>query len=304
MTTSEARQAPSGWRLALVWLACVLSTSVSAKGQGTLPLVNTALRIVAPDFRQNLSPQQILTVENEVGTKLAEEAGRKFPFLRWGRASATPISARLSLSLEAEPGPFAPSIFLVFTAESGNTRRLLRRVLLYSPSDGASTHNPAQLSSDIRRKLEELFGNEDFRASLHSEFLKGVPIASQVVVDSTDRVLVVPLPYKDLRPAADSVLSVSFTSETRRSDGTPELKDGLMELKPFGEYHQTPQEGSVQCKIALFSFRDITLALGGWHQDIATIFSPPGLRSLKIFVKHYVEDVNLGSDGPLVINPQ
>lgn len=303
MTTSKARQAPFGRRLTLVWLACVLSTSVSANGQGTLPLVNTAFRIVAPDFRQNLSSQQILAVENDVGTKVAEEAGRRFPFLRWGRATATPVSARLSLSLEAEPGPFASSIFLVFTAESGNTSRPLRRVLLYSPSDGASTHNPAQLSIDIRRKLEELFANEDFRESLHSDFLKGVPIASQVVVDSTDRVLVVPLPYNDLRPAGDSVLSVRFTSEARGSDGAMELRDGLMELKPFGRYHQTPQEGAVQCKITLFSFRDITLALGGWHQDIAAIVSPPGIRSLKIFVKHYVEDVNLDSDGPLVINP-
>ncbi len=292
-----------------IWIAPGLLTvflisSSCLGGEGESALVGTSFAIDAPAFA-NISGDRRAQLMEDVAKHLAGLCQAHFSFLRWAPASGVSepaqMAARLTVRLVEKAGMDGSSILLEYAAEvQGKPLQLpeLPKEEIYLFWQTQPTHNPAQLTNDVRNRLDQQFSSDAFRGLFSQSFLKAVPLTKQVRVRPRDKRLVLPVRWEALKAASDSVLNVEFESSTTREP----FKPGNMKLSPDGRIPQSPDEGLVQCRIQFYSFPPIVAS--DWHNDIPKVLEATHVRNLAVYMEKYVRDLHPDTRGTTVTEPQ
>jgi hypothetical protein len=277
--------------------------AIDAYAQLTPPSVGAKFTLEAGEFRDNLAPDKVQQLEEDLTALLAELNGRYFKFLRWTPIphSQNPdtVPTRLMVSLVATHHPLGARIDLAYRAfVSGQPLDLphVSDMRMYEAWGDQPRHAPAVLLAQLTDSLKSHFQNQALRDHLQLEFLKHVPLTDSVHVDQAGERLVVPIAWEELRASDASVLLVKFRSKPpNRPEG-----GGHMKMAPDGLARVDNTEGLVRCAIVFFDFPpDRTTQ---WHPEIPLILKHV-VGGLTIYMETYVLDTAPGTMGTLVIDP-
>jgi hypothetical protein len=232
------------------------------------------------------SPQQT-QVRDRVSRRLADLCKSHFGFFRWrpaGQARAAG-STRLTVTLRDLPRQSGQDNVLELSGRREGVEILLPqlgRTVVYQWFDLPKPSDPGTLGDRLIEKLEGLFANEAFRRELHARFLRGIPLAKEVVALDGDHRVIVPLSWDELRPGSDTVLLVKFIAAQQK---VGEMQLSLV-MKRFGQ----PKPGALQGAIKQFDCAPLTLStLGAWNAQIPTLLA--GAKHVRVFMQSYVNDL-------------
>lgn len=289
----------------------------AAAGQGSKPIVSTALVIKAPHFVDNLKESR-RGVETHVATELALKAETHFQFLSWLRTdgSAEPVDAELELQLVTEQRQYGAAVLLKYVARIAGKELALPQLPaqeLYDVYDDQPSHSPSLLRQDLVAVVQTDFANDSFLRKLHKQFLRKIPIANQVHVHEVGESIVVPFAWADLQATQESQLRVEFEGEGPAASTEPAAhgaamaslpnrstglaasaqplrakQEGNMGLDPVGEIELDAWRGMVQCNVAFFSFPPIRVSEVGWDDRIPGVLAEA--QSLRVFMEKYELD--------------
>ena len=265
------------------------------------PLVTTSFIIEATVF-DDIDANERQNLEEEIARYLAGQCRLHYGFLQWGKKSATTessVDATFELRLIEEVGVFGASVFLLFTASIENAPveiPHIGRLQLYQAWDDLPTHDPARLAGDIKKLLDDQFHSEAFIRPLHTDFLKFIPLVTEVHVDSARERIILPLKWELLNVGSESVLDVSFAA------GADEEKSpGNMILSPEGSNLSDRWFGMVQCYVMLFHYPRVDAV--SWHESIPGILLPENIIELHVFMNSYVKQRSSGTIGRTSLEP-
>ena len=247
-----------------------------------------------------LTPLQQDQVRDQVSRRLAELGASYFGFLHWrpaGQSGAAGV-ARLTVTLRDVPKQSGQDNVIELSGRYGNTAvslSQLGRTVVYRWFDLPKPSDPGALGDRVVQKLEELFASEAFRREVHAGFLRGIPLAEEVMALGGDRRILVPLSWDELRPGSESILLVKFVAASQRP--------GEMQLSLVKKRLAQPRRGALQAAIKLFDCAPITLSdLGAWNAQIPGLLE--GARQVRVFMEIYVHDVAPDVENGLVTSPR
>ena len=301
-STSSRWSRPAAERRPLFAVLLLAAVLLAAPGAAQPPPEVEAAFVIDPTSvfaTTKLTPAQQAQVREQVSRRLAELSSTHFGFVRWraaGQPGATPV-ARLAVTLRDVPKGSGSANVLVLSRRTGDSNVPLARIaptVVYEWFDLPKPSDPAVITADVAEKLEELFGRDAFRRELHEQFLKGVPLAQEVVAHDGDKRIIVPLSWDAMRPGSESVLRVTFMA--------PQQKRGEMELSLVKKRPGQPKPGALQGAIKLFDCAPLTLStLGDWNAQIPALLA--GAKQVRVFMASYVPDVAPDVDDGLVTSP-
>lgn len=245
-----------------------------------------------------LTPAQQTLLRDRMSDRLARICATHFGFFRWQPAGlAGGAAGRLTVTLRDLPRPSGQDHVLELSGRQGATAvafPLLGKPVLYQWFDLPKPSDPVVLGDRITEKLEELFANEAFRRELHTRFLRSVPLAQTVEAHDSDRRVIVPLSWDELRPGSGTVLLVKFVAAQ---------KEGEMQLSLIKKRLGQPRPGALQAAIKLFDWAPLTLStLGSWSSQIPPVLAEA--NQVRVFMDIYVHDAAPDVDGGLVTSPR
>lgn len=204
----------------------------SAWALDTKPHVVVNFEIVAPAFKLNL-PQRS-AAQTTLGAEVSSQVAQRFGFADW---TLTPRDdqARLGLlllKLEEEPNTVPnPRIVVKWYggADAATAKELpLPPIEVYAPTNpNWDTNSRANFETRVIDKLREAMRNDAFYDQFFKVFLRTLPIAKTVKALPSDRAIDVPVTWRDMLLAPDSVIVVRF-----RPAADAASEPGQLTLKP------------------------------------------------------------------------
>ncbi|MCK4680462.1 hypothetical protein KAT82_05010 [bacterium] len=288
---------------ALMIACAVLGAVPAARAQlaDEPPLVVTSFRIETDVFDKFDQPT-VERLADGVATHLFRLCDARFGFLTWGKLDSSTLACgparELTVRLVDGGGQgMLRSIYLEYSGgdpgDEGSHGRVERK-LLYRPTQDKPTQNWRQLLEEIqegRRDLAEKlevegmtqhFADQDFCDNLHNTFLRGIPIARDVIPNSEIRALILPVRYRLLRATRESILRVQFRTSSAETGGVSVACE--IDLHPVGWVNLEDCEGAVQCVIEEF----VCLGIDKEEWDvISEVLSPARCENLRVLMHEY-----------------
>lgn len=198
----------TGWLIALGILSL---TGLAPARAGEVQVLFT---VGSASFKANLK-QSAGDVETSMATELADQLRQCFPPLDWVTTpQANPSDAVLTATL-VEDKAVPPNYSIAWSAKVGATDLPLDsppiELPVYGPSDfQIPLRNAPRLIGDLQTKLRNWCAGEVMKARLHDQFIKNVPLAKQVTLDTTGRAVLIPLLWQRAKLDGQSVFRLEF----------------------------------------------------------------------------------------------
>lgn len=226
MNTVESRHRSllRGWRAyALAVLTCLVSNPGSAQPLPERPWILVLVEIESPSLRASLANRRG-DAERELARRLAVLLSQRHPFVGWRDAAPTPSAP----DAPAAMGTLVARVIDVGSAASGSPVELawalrgargdetltVPAVPLYLPFESSgSRHDALRFVEHAQSRLREKVLVEGFDEQARRHVVSRLPIARGVEAVPSDRVVLLPLRWQDLRLGAGSRLEVQVTQD-------------------------------------------------------------------------------------------
>lgn len=222
---STAGRRRRAWRAAVVLAAGVLALCLAARAQPPRPWVQVLVEIESPSLRDSLHTDRP-RAEADLGRRLAELLRERHPFVGWRGAAqagpapglaAAPMGTLLARVVDVGSAATGSAVELAWALRGaqGDERLPVPAVALYLPFEsGASRHDAALFVAHAHGRLGEKIRVQGFDEVTRLHVLRRLPIARAVEPLASDRVVLLPLRWQDLRLGAGSTLEVLVTQPT------------------------------------------------------------------------------------------
>lgn len=230
--TRPASTVASSLASTLASAALLAFTASASWALDSKPHVVVNFDIVAPAFKLNL-PQRS-AAQATLGNEIASQVAQRYAFADW---TLTPRDDQarlgtLSLRLEEEPNTVPnPRIVVKWYggADAASAKELaIPPIEVYAPTNpNWDTNSRANFETRVTDKLREAMRSDAFFEQFFKVFLRTLPIAKQVRTAPADRAIDLPVTWRELLLAPESVVVVRFR---RASDAGAEA--GTLTLNP------------------------------------------------------------------------
>lgn len=196
-------------------LCCVAALVCGTAVAQTPRVVKVGVSIESPQFTDFMSAEQRKKIESTVAGAVATELAKLYPIVDWraDAGNAIPVATLTAAVVETLADTPDPQIDLVWRAKAGNTALSLAHigtVELYSSfTSDRPVADSTQFSVDLTKVAVNWVMAETRWESFKSLFLSNVLIANKVIAKDAPLV-VLPLSYKDVRMAKNSILLVRY----------------------------------------------------------------------------------------------
>lgn len=298
-------------KLARGILGCLamLFAASNALALDTKPHVLVRFEITAPAFVRNL-PQRSQS-QQSLSEQLAAQMAERYAFADWpvtardGNAKLGELVLRLEEDGTTEPNP---SIVVRWYASFGANDVALQRlplpeVPIYEPSNpNWDTNSRRDFETRVLSRMNEKTRSDAFYGAFFQIFIRNLSIASTVHAQSGDHVIDVPMQWRDMLLAPESVIVVRF-KKTRGAVA----EQGSLRLSPVTA-RILPQDPSTQLSVtmlrgsvdqALFAAQPLNL-VSNWNDRLPELLTDAEVRC---YIFDYKPVEFAGTAGGLVIDP-
>ena len=284
-------------------LACLPWT---ADGALTPRIVQVVVTIEAQSFREGLGDARRQLFESTIATEVAASLGQQYPLIDWSATADAELPAgRLVAAVTERQPPILPNgvqelnpeVNLEWRAEIGGQALAMPSVfpqLLYSSTrvDRPIHDERGEFLALLREKIVGWARSDTNHLKL--EFLRYVPLATEVVVQSDKQVVLIPVPWQQSRIGEKSIFRLSY----RRGSDAPE-QTRIM-LSGLAQRLTDPLLGDTQSHVSECTRDGASIAAAQlWQSCVEPLSTNP--PSLRINVNDYIYDANPGvSDGTVL----
>jgi hypothetical protein len=291
-----------------------LAAGLLAPGSGSAqppPLVEATFHVdPASQLATKLPPAQLRFAQERLSKLLAELCATHFGFVRWRWVRpGQPVDRgvpRLTLRLRDVLKEGNKEITLGFVKTVDRREEPIPLLGPFTLVEWWKPNRPATenaLYELVAAKLdgaEGLFAGDTFRTRLHNWFLKGIPLAREVLPIAGERTVVVPLRWDAVRAASASILEVRFVSRCTPTQPAP----GVMRLSLVAKRVNPQYLGFMESAITLFHCAALTLeGTGAWSDEIPGLFEKSAVSETNVYMDTYVPALDTGTADGLVIDP-
>lgn len=178
-------------------------------------VVKVAVAIESAQFNDMMSDEDRRKIESDVATAITVELAKTYPIVDWrtNLGGAIPVATWTAAMVQEPSSSLDPEINVVWRATSGNTvldMPGLKKILLYREKTAfRPVGAPDQLARDLTKVTVSWVASDANWDNFKKLFLKHVVIANKVIANGSPLV-VVPLPYTNVKMAKDSILLVRY----------------------------------------------------------------------------------------------
>jgi len=201
------------------------------------PHVVVKFEVAVPAFARNL-PNRTQT-QDAIGQNLAQRIAGRYPFADWSIAPHSKDARLGSLVLRLEednstaPNPRIVAVWYeqvdTPTAEPSTLSKLdIEPIEIYEATNpNWDTNDEKDFATRVTGKLAAAMRSDDFYALFFQLFVQHLSIASNVLAQANDRTIEMPMHWRDMLLAPESVVMVSFRKVTSAG-----LEKGSIRLSP------------------------------------------------------------------------
>ncbi len=286
-------------------LLLVSVCSLARAGSGFAPpSVGVRSRIEATQPRHSLGAD-CPTIEKAMTDQVIGYLHDAYPYVRWVASPTTDSVEAAQLDIVVSDGPLDESlgtndvVFGVsFQPPHGAVRSLQRSlddVNLFRADEFDACKSKAEIQRRVQLRITDWFGNGEHncRGELESQFFSSIVIADDIVCDTLQERVIVPVPHRDLSATDGTRLLVRFGL----SGENQEQCHVALDYKGFATSGDAMLRGMVTCRPRTCDCCEVVD-----ENDLkATIRKLQGLvephtRACRVYVGKYVKDA-LGGAG-------
>ena len=261
-------------RRLLRWLMpalLLLSMGARAEPDPPKPQVLVGFEIVAEKFAR--LPDQA-TARTDLGKLIAAEFALRYPFSEWSAGSAVtnnPPIGRLTARLVQTPAVPLPDIWVKFFGSTGDNALVelpLPQVPIYSSGEiDRETSNRAAFVAHVAQRVLPVVRSDGFQRRFLETVVQDLSIANTAEMQATERVVVIPRMWRDLRLAQESTLLLVVKKPVGAG-----VEEGRVRLKLPSQRTRDPRAGWLEASVqgASIGTSDLTLDKG-WHTQFQTL---------------------------------
>ena len=241
------------------------------------PVMAVAFDVASPTFQRTLP--ELPAAQRSLAERLAAELAPHFAFAQWqaGPAAGAVMGTLIARLAEVPAAPF-PRIevsWLLRTPAGDLVALPLPTALVYAATNpNWDTSNRLRFETRVFDETMKVVRTGGFYELAFNEVLRKLPIATAVMPVESDHVVLVPLPWKQLRLGQGSELAVRFTKVGAQGE-----KQGSLQLAQINERGRRPGLGFVQGGVKEAVFDSQTLVLDEhWNAGLASLLSNATVR--------------------------
>lgn len=270
-------------------------------------VVRVVVSIESQSFREGLGEARCRQFESKLASDVADALRQQFPVVDWsatdggGEPAGRLIAAVTERQPQSLPAGVEPEVNLEWRAEIGGQPLNMPSVfpeLLYSSTtiDRPLHDEDGKFFALLTQKIVGWAQSDTNH--IKTEFLKYVPVATSVLVQPGQQVVVIPVPWKQSRLGEKSVFLVSYV------DGiaNPREQTHVM-LSGLARRLSDPLEGSTQSHLSDCTRGGATInPAQQWQTCLDPLNANPS-RNVSVRVDDYIYDANPGVSNGIVTDP-
>lgn len=167
--------------------------------------------------------------------------------------------------------------------------------VLYRAGTVRPTHDARQFKQDLADKLEQQL-DDVFLRIVEDRFLERIPLASDIVFDPSQEMVIVPLRRSDIRATKETLFGVEFVSSSDL--------EGEMKIRAASQIRSGQRSGLMIGHITEFSLPSVSVPVPAWWDDrVADILANASEKN--IYMVDYFLDAAAGTatSGGVVLEP-
>jgi hypothetical protein len=241
------------------------------------PVMAVAFEVTSPTFQRTLP--ELPAAQQSLAERLAAELSPHFAFAQWRAGPpAGPVMGTLIARLaEVAAAPFPRvEVSWVLKLPSGEIVALpLPTALVYAATNpNWDTSNRLRFETRVFDETMKVVRTGGFYELAFNEVLRKLPIATAVMPVESDHVVLVPLPWKQLRLGQGSEVAVRFTKVGAQGE-----KQGSLQLAQINERGRKPGLGFVQGGVKEAIFDSQALVLNEhWNASLTSLLANATVR--------------------------
>ncbi|MDH4032544.1 MAG: hypothetical protein OEV80_01965, partial [candidate division Zixibacteria bacterium] len=206
------------------------------------------------------------------------------------QVDSTPLDFQLLVKVVGQSYDVGEEITMEFYAFVNGAKKPVptkELELLYGKFDTPPSNDPEAFGDTVIAYLHGMLNRESFRQNLIGEFLSKVALGQQLNVDSSLNLIVLLLPWDDMRLEAGSKFNVEFASSGVFTQSPPG-KMHLRSVYPDGENKH------IVCEVCYLFHGNLRVNDCGeaWVEELVSVFKPSACRDLQVYIEHYVQNTN------------
>jgi hypothetical protein len=286
----------------LIGVGLVFTTRAELLAQAAkLPLVEVRVEIAVPSLQRGLG-QKRADVERDVAQSVISFCRTHFGFLEWETQSIAERESSARLMLRVTEAPNAPRNVIpaihvqyqfghsVQSLERLNALLRCKRRLIdgqalaavYPQNALPPVHDSEVITTALRNTIRSHFDHQDFRETLHSDFLTTVALTDKLTVDADAERVLIPIAVDWLRAKDDSQFRVLIASQLRPD----KIQNGSLDLSKSG--FANPKR-FVQCTVVELKFPGHDF--DRFHPILKEIVGKA--RAIQVFMWRYVPEPSI-----------
>ncbi len=219
-------------KIVFTWLALLLACSpLGIYALDSKPHIVVGFEIKVPAFERNL-PQRAAAQET-IARELAKQLAQRFAFADWTivpRDDQARLGSLL-LRLEEEPNTVPnPRIAVRWYGSVGISSVAAKEISIpavevYEPTNpNWDTNSRRNFETRVMDKLAAAMRTDAFYDVLFKNFVRNLPISTSVTAQASDRAIDVPMRWREMQLAPESVLVVRFSKQVGATAETGSLR--------------------------------------------------------------------------------
>jgi hypothetical protein len=260
------------------------------------PQVLVSFEIVAEKFASNLPDQS--AARAELAKVIAGEFSLRYPFADWlvgsGGAGNPPIGRLTGRLVQTAAVPL-PNIWVKWFASAGEGAMVelpIPPIEIYSSGVvDRETNNKAAFVTYLAQRVIPTVRSDGFQQQFFGVVVQSLPIASTAEMRTTERVVIIPRLWRDLRLGQETKLLLVFKKTVGNA-----IEEGMIKLVLPSQRTSEPK-GWLQAGVQDASIGPNPLVLnGGWHDRFQTLLD--GAR-VSCYIREFHPIAFPGSLGPV-----